>query len=298
MAGRGRKNQSQLLTQHFSPHEERSATSKMPLPTASAANANAAPLTLEMLVGELDKLRKDVTGELTASMNAALAPLQASLQQITDTVASHTATMTAMETALSAHSDDITTLGRDVAVLKSKLESTTQMNEKLQLAIEDLVSRSKRQNLRVIGIPEGMEGEDPRRFMAALFMEVARDAQLGPSLELDRAHRGLGPKPQQGSRHFIVRFHKYTQKERVLLWAKKNRDVVYKGHSIRIFEDFSATLAKKRATFNKVKSQLYKDGIRFGLIYPARLRVTVNGLTRMFDTAEEAERFYGDISSK
>ncbi|KAK5911520.1 hypothetical protein CgunFtcFv8_005686 [Champsocephalus gunnari] len=62
----------------------------------SASEASAQPLTLVMLVGELEKLRKDVTGALTASMNTALASIQASLQKITDTVATHTATITGM----------------------------------------------------------------------------------------------------------------------------------------------------------------------------------------------------------
>ncbi|KAF3842936.1 hypothetical protein F7725_001785 [Dissostichus mawsoni] len=178
----------------------------------SASEASEQPLTLVMLVGELEKLRKDVTGELTASVNTALAPIQASLQKITDTVATHTVTITGMEMALSAHSDGITTLEREVAVLKSKLESTNQVNDRLQLAVEDLVSRSKQQNLRVIGIPEGMEGDDARLFMTTLFKKMVGDPQLD-TLELDRAHRSLAPKPPQGSRPLIVRFHKYAQKE-------------------------------------------------------------------------------------
>ncbi|KAJ4941205.1 hypothetical protein JOQ06_027492, partial [Pogonophryne albipinna] len=233
----------------------------------SASEASVQPLTLVMLVGELEKLRKDVTGELTASMNTALAPIQASLQKITDTVATHTATITGMETALSAHSDGIITLEREVAVLKSKLETTNQVNDRLQLAVEDLVS------------------QDGRRPSAGYLGARPCTSQSGS----ETAAR---------FRPLIVRFHKYAQKERVLLWARKSRDVSYQGHPIRIFEDFSATLAKKRATFNKVKSQLYKEGIRFGLLYPARLRVTINGQTRIFDSAEEAERFYQVHSSK
>lgn len=280
-----RKNQPQL-TQHFSSQDKEA--SKL---ASSAPEASEQPLTLDMLVGELAKLRRDITAELTASVTTALVPIQASLQKITETVATHSATISGMETALTAHSDGIDTLEREVATLKSRLETTSQTNERLQLAVEDLVSRSKRQNLRVVGIPEGTEGQDARLFMTAMFKKVIGDDQLD-DLELDRAHRSLGPKPQQGSRPFIVRFHRYTQKERVLLWAKKHRDVSYQGHSIRIFEDFSATLAKKRASFNNVKSLLYRDGIRFGLLYPARLRVTMNGQSQIFDSAEEAERFY------
>ncbi|KAK5871797.1 hypothetical protein PBY51_004656 [Eleginops maclovinus] len=159
----------------------------------SASEASEPPLTLVMLVGELEKLRQDLTRELTASMNTSLAPIQASLQKITDTVATHAATITGMETALSAHSDGVTALEREVAVLKSKLETTNQVNDRLQLAVEDLVSRSKRQHLRVIGIPEGMEGDHARLFMTTLFKMVVGDPQLD-TLELDRAYRSLAPK--------------------------------------------------------------------------------------------------------
>ena len=46
----------------------------------------------------------------------------------------------------------------------------------LQATVEDLISRSKRQDLRVIGLPEGIEGNNPRQFMADLFKEVTGDA--------------------------------------------------------------------------------------------------------------------------
>lgn len=101
-----------------------------------------------------------------------------------------------METALTSHSDDMTTLQREVDTLKSKVEPTTQMNEKLQLAVEDLVSRSKRQNLCLIGITEGAEGTDAWLFMTELFKEVTGDALLDTSFALDRAHNSLGLKPE------------------------------------------------------------------------------------------------------
>ena len=119
-------------------------------------------------------------------------------------------------------------------------------------------------------------------------------------LELDRAHRSLAPRPAKGSRPFIIRFHRYTQKELVLQWAKKNRNITYQGFAVRIYEDFSATIAKKRAEFNNIKSLLYKEGggTRFGVVYPARLRITMkNGRSGVFDSAEDAERFYQEHKS-
>lgn len=69
------KSQTQL-TQHFSPHDK--DTSKAD--ASSVATVGAQPLTLDMLIGELEKIRKDVLGELTTSLNTAKAPIQVSLQ--------------------------------------------------------------------------------------------------------------------------------------------------------------------------------------------------------------------------
>ena len=100
--------------------------------------------------------------------------------------------------------------------MKSKLKDTSEANEKLQLAVEDLVSRSKRQNLHVVGIPEGVEGDDARLYMTTLFEKVVwGDHGQLEDLELDRAHCSLGPKPAQGSRPFIVRFHRFISRRSV-----------------------------------------------------------------------------------
>jgi len=50
--------------------------------------------------------------------------------------------------------------------------------------------------------------------------------------------------------------------------------------------------AKKRAAFNDIKQELYRKGVRFGLLHPARLRVTFEGETVYFDTPEAARAFY------
>lgn len=250
------------------------------------------PLTLEMLIIDLENSRKSTTTELTASLNAALAPINSALESITTTVAKHTSTILEMETALSTHSDNITSLEQDVVELRSKLTSITEEHSALQATVEDLVSRSKRHNLRVIGLPEDIEGNNPRQFMADLFREVAAEALSDSTPELDRAHRSLRPKPRQGSRPVIVCFHRYIDKERVLLWAKEHRNMTYRGHNIKFYEDFSPAVAKRRAAFNQVKSLLFKKEIRFGMIYPARLRVTFNGATHIFDSPEQAELFY------
>ena len=129
------------------------------------AEASVSPLTLELLVSELEKSRKMITEDFNATLLSALAPINSSLGSVTQTVASHTATIAEMETALSSHSDDITSFQKDVATLTTKLATVTEENESLQNAVEDLISRSKRQNLRLVGLPDNIERGDPRQFM-------------------------------------------------------------------------------------------------------------------------------------
>uniref|UniRef100_A0A4W5MEB3 L1 transposable element RRM domain-containing protein n=1 Tax=Hucho hucho TaxID=62062 RepID=A0A4W5MEB3_9TELE len=195
--------------------------------------------------------------------------------------------MAEVEAGLSGHSDQLTTL-------EARFDDVAAANKSLQLQVEDLISCSKRQNTRVIGLPEDSETGSPTQFMAELFKEVLGDEAFPNVPEIDRAHCRLALKPRPGGqpRPIIVRFHRDKEKELVLRWAREHGDITFQGHKIKIYQDFSSTLAKKLDAFNDIKSTLYKKGIRFGGIYPARLRVTFNGEVHFFKTPEEAESFY------
>uniref|UniRef100_A0A4W5LPX9 Uncharacterized protein n=1 Tax=Hucho hucho TaxID=62062 RepID=A0A4W5LPX9_9TELE len=163
-----------------------------------------------------------------------------------------------VEAGLSGHSDQLTTL-------ETRLNDVAAANKSLQLQVEDLISRSKRQDVCVIGLPEDSETGYPTQFMAELFKEVLDDEAFPNLAELDRAHRSLAPKALPGGRPRPIL---------VLWWAREHGDITFQGHKIKFYQDFSSNLAKKWSTFNDIKSTLYKKGIRFGLIYPARLRPT------------------------
>lgn len=77
--------------------------------TSKMATASSS-FTLEMVVIEIEKSWKSMAAELTASLNVALATIQTVLEAITTTVTKHTYTLSVMETALSTHSDNITSL--------------------------------------------------------------------------------------------------------------------------------------------------------------------------------------------
>ncbi|KAL6461347.1 hypothetical protein MHYP_G00294910 [Metynnis hypsauchen] len=100
------------------------------------------------------------------TLSKALQPIQESLDSIKQTLVSHAGSIKALEDAASDHSDRIVTL-------ENKCESLRARNAELMDKLDDLENRSRRANLRVIGIPEKLEGDNAVNFMTDLLFELA-----------------------------------------------------------------------------------------------------------------------------
>lgn len=262
-------------------------------PTQLATMANVEDsLTLTSLVQELDKHRASLAAELknnlSKSLETSLMPIQASLETISTVLDSHKQKITAIEDTLTAHSAEL-------AELTTRVGQLEKANAVLVNKTEDLENRCRRQNLRTVGLPEGLEGGSPVEFISRLLQPVVGKDTFPEPSELDRAHRTLAPKPAAGQRPraVLVRFLRYQDKERVLRWARLQKDdIKFNSNKILFFPDMSASLAKQRATFKDIKAKLYAAGITFSLHYPARLCITVNGNKHLFDSPAAAEGFY------
>ncbi|CAH2274338.1 Hypothetical predicted protein [Pelobates cultripes] len=90
--------------------------------------------------------------------------------------------------------------------------------------IEELDNRSRRNNLRLRGLPETQEAsEDLLAKLQALFNNILQRPTDTPVL-LDRAHKALRPKglPQDKPRDVICRAHYFTLKEEILKLSKNS----------------------------------------------------------------------------
>ncbi|KAI4895056.1 hypothetical protein NFI96_004993, partial [Prochilodus magdalenae] len=220
-------------------------------------------------------------------LNESLQPIRERLDSLERTFASHRSSITELESTSAAHDSRLERLEQECRSLK---HTNVSLLEKL----DDLENRSRRCNLRIVGIPEGLELNDPIGFTTELFKEL-----FGPNLFqsqpiIERAHR-LGRSPAAGGetggrpRVMIVLFHSFQDRERVM--RKSKDELIFKGHRIRIFPDYSTELSRRRAAFRPIKATLFQKGFRFALLYPARLRVIVNGATRIFESPEAARKF-------
>ncbi len=119
---------------------------------------------------------------------------------------------------------------------------------------------------------------------------------LRKALAIERAHRiGYMRKTAADAksipRVMIVKFLDYRDKERVMRAARVKKDVLFQNHRIMFFPDLSAEVNKQRRQFDEVKKQLRAKGLMYDLIFPARLRVTVDGHAHVFQSPTEVNDF-------
>lgn len=264
-----------------------SSTASMPTSQTPEEEDTGDTLSMTKLVSELAKQRASLREDMTTLIQDSVKPLQVSVDALRTTVNSFQHRLVSAETLAGENFERVN-------ATETTIKSLQATNAALVDKIEDLENRSRRVNLRIINIPEGSEnGQDPIKFIAELLVEVMGSEVFEKPPELERAHRSLFPKPREGAppRPFVVCFNRFQEKERALRWSRQH-ELRYRGRIIRCYPDLSAALSKKRAAFNDVKSALYRKGIQFRLLHPARLRVIFQNETHEFRTPEEAKEFY------
>ncbi|ROL42847.1 LINE-1 retrotransposable element ORF1 protein [Anabarilius grahami] len=181
----------------------------------------------------------------------------------------------------------------EVADLKKEVVS-------LAAKVEDLEARSRRCNLRIFGVEEGREaGVSASTFVAKRLQKVMG---LDEPHVIDRAHRTLQQAPGDGQppRAFVVKCHYYQEKESILRKAVTSPKLVSEnGDTIGVFPDYMQNVARRRAAFGQVRQLLRQcEGVKYGLLYPAKLRITTrDGQQKSFTDPEKAVTFVRGLMS-
>lgn len=130
---------------------------------------------------------------LQAAFNTAFSKLETKLNNIQATLLDH-------QWHLSSLEDSATTTSRVMQAMESKITAVTEENTMLKAKLTDLESRSRRNNIRIVGLPEVIEGPQPTSFFFQFLLEVFVKGFLTSAPELERAHRMLAAKPGPGEK--------------------------------------------------------------------------------------------------
>ncbi|CAI5651298.1 unnamed protein product [Oreochromis niloticus] len=175
------------------------------------------------------------------------------------------------------------------AVAYDALRQSLMEQRKLAERLEDLQSRSRRNNLRIYGVPEGEEGSSVTSFVE----NVIRRERLipdGTDPQIQWAHRSLGPKPGADAApcFIVVCFLQFKTKETVLrnAWQKK---ILVKDKPIGFDHDYTATVVQQRRAYREVKSALKQKGIRFQSPF-TKLRIHWDTRPQLYHSPAEAVR--------
>uniref|UniRef100_H2ZUE5 L1 transposable element RRM domain-containing protein n=1 Tax=Latimeria chalumnae TaxID=7897 RepID=H2ZUE5_LATCH len=142
----------------------------------------------------------------------------------------------------------------------------------LQVCLDDQENRARRNNLHIIGFPEGAKQGKPAQFLQNI-LPTLLNIKVESPIEIERAHCSLASRPPEGKwlRPLIVKFLRFPVKEKLLSAARSLGKLEWQGHLIQIYLVLSKDLQDKQRLFQLVKKTLRDLNVRYGLYYPATL---------------------------
>lgn len=173
-------------------------------------------------------------------------------------------------------------------VIVDMLKLHTKLEEKLL----DLESRSRRENIRIYGVPEGSEKDSTTMvlFVENLLREGLELTDDMPDLQIERAHRSVGPQPPVDAppRSIVIKFLSFKTKETLLRKAWQRKGFTWQENRINLDHDYPPLILRKRRDFTEIRKVLKENKVQFRTLFPARLRVRHDDGTKTYDTIEEA----------
>ncbi|CAI5655064.1 unnamed protein product [Oreochromis niloticus] len=263
-------------TPPFEPVDEAELTSE---PAKDAENGEKS---FSKVLSEIQKINITMT-ERFDGLEASLATAQASLTNICGRLQE-------VENASSDHDHRLSLVEKTCLKLQAD-------NEALRLKVLDLEGRSRRQNIKIVGLPEKIENGRMVEFLSKFLPKLLGADNFDKPLDIDRAHRlgGRTPGERDRPRVTIARIHHVQVREKILQLAREQFPLNYNGKAIHIFPDFPTEVVKQRQVFQDVRKRLMDAGARCSFYYPARLRVMHGSMVKVFSTLHEAEDFLGTI---
>lgn len=248
---------------------------------------STAPLNVAIFTDQLSTLKTDLFGKIESVVGSLRTEITSVREELTSTTCALRATLDSHANRLVEIEKTAVFCGDSVRDLHTTVTTLSSEVSSLKAKCEELESRSRRNNIRVIGLKEGAEGPQAASWLTK-WLQDTLDLSFEPAI--DHAHRALRPKPKSGEapRPVILR----------LLLLRKAREMgdslQHDGRRVHIFPDLTAAQFKKREEFTAVKRLLrgnpaVKD---YGFFYPGHLRVTLlNGEQHRFNDPAAAERF-------
>ncbi|KAJ1100198.1 hypothetical protein NDU88_005285 [Pleurodeles waltl] len=205
------------------------------------------PVSLETIYQSIMEHQEESKSESRRTQLAGL-KMQIQIRRVAKTCSEFTTRMEEVETRISHLEDEAGSHQVTREAMEKQLEDT-------QWKLTDLEDSLRRNNLRILGVPEGLEGADTHSFMVALFKEAFPDLhQWDWDREIQRAHRfpfsKVGSNSEGGSgrpRAILISLLNYQARQAIYDRARPNSRSKAKGCKFFIVRpDFCHSTVEKR----------------------------------------------------
>lgn len=244
----------------------------------------------------LAKALEVMTSKLMSAINEKLDPLA-------EIVRSHSTDLKRASERLDEAEERILQLETANEPLHANIQTLEKKVDALTAHIDELENRGRRKNIRIFNIAENTEGNNALDFFERWLPTFLGVETGGGRIKLERAHRSLAPKPEDGQRPrpVIIRFHAFPDKQRVMAVVRRKAgegEVTLGGRKIFFYNDLSAAVLQKRKEFSLAKQRLREIGAEYSMLFPARLQVSFNGSRKTFLSPADALTYVSSIANR
>ncbi|CAH2325022.1 Hypothetical predicted protein [Pelobates cultripes] len=184
---------------------------------------------------------------LQTMLDAAVAKMQFTVTEAINDVRQDITSLEARTSHLEGNMGRLNAANADTEERLSKNEDKLYLQE---TKIADIEDRSRRNNIRLRGVPEEIGPQDLTAFAVELFKAILPDIPADMFL-LDRIHRLPRPQhlPPTASRDVLMRLHYYHIKDQILRAHRSKKTLPDQFRDILLFMDLSAeTLRRSKST--------------------------------------------------
>ncbi|XP_078533690.1 uncharacterized protein LOC144819833 [Lissotriton helveticus] len=225
----------------------------------------------------------------------ALHKVQGVVRKLSKSVAASNARMTDMEDRIVVNEAEATAVKEQVDAHDAELKD-------VRWKLEEMENRMRRNNLRVLGVPEKIEGENVRMFVIQLFKDTLPELSTWNwELEVQRAHRTpftLRATKEQSKypRAILVYFGNFLLRQAIAEKARPDAHRTRGEISYFVRPDFCHTTVERRWRLRQLIKPFLEKKAQVYLNNPATLKVIYKGHAKFFTSEIKAKDFLDSMN--
>ncbi|KAJ1082984.1 hypothetical protein NDU88_003145 [Pleurodeles waltl] len=208
------------------------------------------------------------------------------MDRMTEHLAKHVELLDQSERRVSEVEDGQTQLAASHVNLSKEVHS-------LRLKVDDLEARSQRNNLRIVGVAESTAIDNMEGFIERLLVQLLGRITFSDLFVVERSHRSLATHPPPGAPPcpIIARLLNYRDRDAALRHPRELKTLQYEGMTVSLHPDSTLQVQEARRQFITGKKQLRDLHLEYRMLYPANLRVEVDGSLLFFTDHKKLDQF-------